>query len=85
MFDFLQDADRDRPQAVQIINVTMWQDGPGQQRTHTGRLYPVTRTELTDGCDRSGLEVTTCLWAYDRSPYDPAKSQDLMLIAQRRS
>ncbi|MFQ5490775.1 MAG: class I SAM-dependent methyltransferase [Phycisphaerae bacterium] len=84
VFDFLEDAETGPQGATRITGVTMWHDGAWQKRAHAGQLYPVTQTELTDLCDQAGLDVTACLGAYDRSPFDPAASQDLILIARRR-
>jgi hypothetical protein len=43
----------------------------------------MTPGELTGWCDEAGLRVVDLFGAYDRSPFDPAKSSDLILIAER--
>ena len=82
LFSFQPDPSAGRQGRVEVTNVTFWRDGTWRHRAHGGTLYPMTPDELTGWCDEAGLRVLDLFGAYDRSPFDPATSPDLILIAE---
>ena len=83
LFCFHPDPAAGRLGRVEMTNVTIWHDGAWRQRSHAGILYPLTLEELTERCRAVGMKVVDVFGAYDRSPFDPAGSVDLILIAER--
>ena len=69
--------------AAEVTNVTLWNDGQWRQRAHRGRLYPITPGQMDAWCAEAGLCVDERLGTYDRAPFDPAASLDLLVIATR--
>jgi len=68
---------------VEVTNVTLWYDDTWRQFARTGHLYPVGRDWLMQRLDDCGLEPLHCWGGYDRSPYDPVTSNDLIVVANR--
>ncbi len=85
LFDFLPDPASGRHGRVAVTNVTLWHEDTWQQRSYRGSLYPVTPDELTGWCETSGMKVLDTFGAYDRTPFDPAGSVDLILVAERKA
>ncbi|MHC4696572.1 MAG: class I SAM-dependent methyltransferase [Planctomycetota bacterium] len=68
---------------VQVTNVTLWHEGDWQQRSHVGRLYPVSLDELRAFCGRSHLRVDEVWGSYARDRFDVGGSTDLLVVATR--
>ena len=78
---------------VQVTSISVWNDGPRRaggsaghgwkQHAHCGTPYPMTLDELRDWCASSGLTIESTFHSYAREPFDPARSTDLILVAQR--
>jgi 2-polyprenyl-3-methyl-5-hydroxy-6-metoxy-1,4-benzoquinol methylase len=84
MFDFVADAAAGRHGRADVTNVTLWHDGTWRQKSHRGTLYPATLDELRRWCEAAGLQVLNTFGAYDRTPFDPTSSTDLLLVAERK-
>ena len=84
LFDFLPDPASGRHGRVAVTNVTMWHEDTWRQRSHRGTVYPITLDELSRWCEAAGLDVLDTFGAYDRTPFDPAGSVDLILVAERK-
>jgi len=69
---------------ARVTNVTLWYDGEWHQRSHSGRIYPVSLEEFRDLLDASGLQIDDLWGSYAREPFDPGASIDLIVTATRR-
>jgi SAM-dependent methyltransferase len=83
LFQFVADPSAGRQGRADVTNITVWRESTWCQRSHCGTLYPVTQEELTHWYGRAGLNVLETLGAYDRSPFDPEASTDLILIGEK--
>lgn len=83
-FDFRPDPQAGPQGCASVTNVTLWNDGAWHKRCHSGTLYPLTREELTTWCARANLTVLNVYGLYDRTPFDPKTSIDVILIAERK-
>ena len=70
-------------ETVQVTNVTIWHEDTWRQRAHCGTLYPVCPVEIRDWCKSAGLRIDDLWGGYDRSPFDPEQSVDLIVVATR--
>ncbi|MFH0983404.1 MAG: methyltransferase domain-containing protein [Planctomycetota bacterium] len=77
VFHFVEDA-------VEITNLTLYKQDRWCQHAHSGRLYPIRPEELDAWCAQAGLRLDQRFGAYDRSPFNPATSMDLILVATKR-
>jgi SAM-dependent methyltransferase len=68
---------------VEITNITLWKDSGWKHRAHTGTLYPATVDQLRDWCEASELRVDDVWGGYDRAPFDPQRSTDLLISATK--
>lgn len=68
---------------IQVTNVTIWHEGTWHQRSHSGTLYPVSHLEIRDWCKSAGFRIDDLWGGYDRSPFDPNESVDLIVVATR--
>jgi glycine/sarcosine N-methyltransferase len=75
-FQFLDDH-------ASVTNVTLWNDAGWHQRSHAGRLYPVSLDELRSFCKDSGLHIDEVWGSYAREEFDAQRSSDLLLVATR--
>lgn len=75
-FHFLNDL-------AQVTNITIWNEGGWRQCSHCGQLYPVELDELRAWCSNSGLKIDDLWGGYDREPFNPASSVDLIVVATR--
>ena len=76
--EFHFDAD-----GAQVTNVTLWNDNGWRHRAHSGRLYPVERDELRTWYAEAGLRIDEVWGSYQREPFDPDASVDLIVVATR--
>lgn len=68
---------------VVITNVTMWKDETWRHWTHSGCLYPVGREELQRWACDAGLRIDDFFSDYQRTPYDPQRDADLIVLATK--
>lgn len=76
LFQFTDDC-------VDVINVTLWNDGQWRQVGSTGRLYPVAADVLRAWFSEAGLTVEHTWGSYARDLFDPKTSIDLILVARQ--
>lgn len=69
--------------AVQVTNITLYNDGGWQQRSSSGSLYPINRDELCRWCADAGLKVDDMWGDYSGTPLDLDQSTDLIVTATR--
>ena len=68
---------------VEITNVTLWKESGWQYRAHTGTLYPATLDQVRDWCAAFELRIDNVWGGYDRAPFDPQRSTDLLITATK--
>lgn len=73
-----------RGDALDVANITMWNDGGWKMRAQARALYPVTLDELRDWCELAGLRVDMQWGNYVREPFNVKSSEDLILVATRK-
>ena len=69
--------------SVNVTNITLWQDSGWEYRAHTGTLYPVEPDQLQEWCRSSGLRVDKTWGSYNRKPFEPERSTDLLIVSTR--
>ncbi|UCG17407.1 MAG: class I SAM-dependent methyltransferase [Phycisphaerales bacterium] len=74
---------RFEPEPAEVVNITAWNDGQWRQRSHTGRLYPLEFDEFERVLADAGMRVDAWYGDYQRSPFDRARSDDLIAVATR--
>ncbi|MGB2988139.1 MAG: class I SAM-dependent methyltransferase [Phycisphaerae bacterium] len=70
-------------EAVQVTNVTIWNEAGWKCQAHTGTLYPVSLDQLRTWCESSGLRIDAVWGSYAREPFEPGRSTDLLAAATR--
>ena len=70
--------------AVEVTNVTLFEDSGWQCRAHGGTLYPVTLDELRAWCGSSGLRIDAVWSSYGKEPFEPDGSTDLLIVATKQ-
>jgi len=75
-FHFFEDA-------VQVTNITLYDDGGWQQRSSCGSLYAISRDELHCWCADARLKVDETWGDYSSTPLDLDRSTDLIVTATR--
>lgn len=68
---------------VEVTNVTLWKADRWRHHAHSGRLYPISPGEMHAWCAQAGLRIDERLGAYDRTPFDPETSIDLIILATK--
>ncbi len=63
---------------VQVTNITTWNEDGWRQRSHAGRLYPVTLDELRDWCGHAGIQCESVWGGYDCAAFEVERSIDLL-------
>ena len=69
--------------SVNVTNITLWRDSKWRYRAHAGTLYPVGPDQLQEWCRSAGLRVDKTWGGYDRKPFEPEQSTDLLIVATR--
>lgn len=69
--------------SVNVTNITLWRDSGWEYRAHTGTLYPVGPDQLQEWCRSAGLRVDKTWGSYNRTPFEPEQSTDLLIVATR--
>ncbi len=85
LFHFAPDPAVGASGRADVTNVTLWNDDAWRQQAHAGTLYPVRPDELAGFCRGAGLGMLDTVGAYDRTPFDPLESSDLILIAEKQA
>ena len=70
--------------AVDLVNVTLYQQDGWQQQAHRGRLYPIRVDEMEHWCAAAGLRIDERWGGYERAPFAAASSVDLIVVATKR-
>jgi 2-polyprenyl-3-methyl-5-hydroxy-6-metoxy-1,4-benzoquinol methylase len=68
---------------VQVTNITVWSDNGWHQRSHAGRLYPVTPDELRAWCHDAGIRCAHAWGGYAREAFSIDTSIDLIFVGSR--
>lgn len=68
---------------VRVFNVTHFERDGWQSHSHGGVLYPVSPDELTTWCRDAGLAVDHTWGNYTKSPFDPDRSIDCIVVATK--
>lgn len=69
---------------VRVTSVTMWNDGQAwRQFAGSGSLYGISKDELVQWCESNGLAIRALYGNYNRDPFDPASSNDLIVVATK--
>ena len=70
---------------VFVTNITHFQqDGSWHHWATTGELFAASPDEIVAWMHDAGLSVESTFGAYDKSPFDPGTSIDLIVVAARR-
>jgi len=70
--------------AVEVTNVTFWNERGWRQYARSASLYAISRQQMTDWCEANALAVDVTYGNYNRDPFDPAASDDLIVVATRK-
>ncbi len=68
-----------------VTNTTLWQDDGWKQRSHSGRLYPLSLEQIQTWCAEVGLRIDETWGNYQRDEFDVTSSVDLIFVATRES
>jgi SAM-dependent methyltransferase len=69
---------------VDVVNSTIWKEADAwRQQAGGGRLYPATLDEMRDWLTECGFRVEGAEGDYQRTPFDPSRSGDLIIVATR--
>ncbi len=66
-----------------VTNTTLWHDEGWKQRSHAGRLYPLSLSQLQAWCADAGLRIDDTWGNYQREPFEIDRSVDLIVVATR--
>ncbi|MEE9293679.1 MAG: methyltransferase domain-containing protein [Phycisphaerae bacterium] len=69
---------------VEVTNVTHYKQGRWHHHAAGGYLYAISPDEMDAWCAPAGLGIDQRLGAYDRTPFDPESSIDLIVIATKQ-
>ena len=68
---------------VEVTNVTHWNDDGWKQFARSGILYAISPEQITRWSASAGLTIESLHGGYDRRPFDPSTSGDLIIVATR--
>jgi len=66
-----------------VTNTTLWHDEGWKQRSHSGRLYPLSLGEFQAWCEIAGLRIDDTWGNYQQEAFDVKGSVDLIVVATR--
>lgn len=68
---------------VDVRGITLYNDGTWKKRMFLGRLCAMSPDEMRAWLNQAGLQIKEIYGDYARSPLDPEKSKDLIIVAER--
>jgi len=68
---------------VDVRGITLYKDGTWKKRTFLGRLCAMSPDEMRTWLDEAGLTLREAYGDYARLPFDPEKSKDLIIVADK--
>lgn len=70
-------------ESAQVTSLTLWNDGGWRQHAAAATLCPIFAPVLTRWHESSGLHIDALWGSYVREPFDPATSEDLIVVATK--
>ncbi len=70
-------------ECAHVTGISIYRDSGWRQRSHSGRLYPMSLDELRTWCGEAGLRIDAEWGSYAREPFDLERSVDLIIAATR--